>query len=79
MGKNFLYWGNGNNVSEVCYSGGIYMASNIPHSCRAWNCKIVKHKNSRSDVIGEHGSCKHLKHFLRQNNEILMERNTFYE
>ena len=79
-GKNYYehHWGNGVIRSEDCHSGGIYMASNIPHSCRAWNCKIEKGQNSGSDVIGEHGSCEHLKEFLPKDNEVLMEANTLY-
>ena len=79
-GKNYYehHWGNGVIRSEDCHSGGIYMASNIPHSCRAWNCKIEKDQNSGSDVIGEHGSSEHLKEFLPKDNEVLMEANTLY-
>ena len=79
-GKNYYehHWGNGVIQSEYCHLGGIYMASNIPHSCRAWNCKIEKDQNSGSDVIGEHGSCEHLKEFLPKDNEVLMEANTLY-
>lgn len=54
------------------------MASNIPNSCRAWNCQIEKDQNNGSDIIGEHGSCEHLKEFLPNDNEVLMKANTLY-
>lgn len=79
-GKNYYehHWGNGLIMSADCHFGGIYMASNIPHSCRAWNCKIEKDQNNGSDVIGDHGSCEHLKEFLPNDNEVLMKANTLY-
>lgn len=79
-GKNYYehHWGNGVIMSADCHFGGIYMASNIPNSCRAWNCKIEKDQNNGSDVIGEHGSCEHLKEFLPNDNEVLMKANTLY-
>ena len=79
-GKNYYehHWGNGVIMSADCHFGGIYMASNIPNSCRAWNCKIENDQNSGSDVIGEHGSCEHLKEFLPNDNEVLMKANTLY-
>ena len=79
-GKNYYehHWGNGLIMSADCHFGGIYMASNIPNSCRAWNCQIEKDQNNGSDVIGEHGSCEHLKEFLPNDNEVLMKANTLY-
>ena len=45
-------------------TGGIYMASTIDASCRAWNCKIVKDKVSGREVIGRHGNIEFLRHSL---------------
>ena len=46
------------------FTGGIYMASTIDASCRAWNCKIIKDKASGREVIGKHGDIELLRNLL---------------
>ena len=45
-------------------TGGIYMASTVDESCRAWNCKIIKDEESGLNVIGKHGNIEHLRYLL---------------
>ena len=45
-------------------TGGIYMASTVDASCRAWNLKIIKDKKTEREVIGMHGNIEHLRPLL---------------
>lgn len=50
--------------------GGIYMASTIPDSCRAWDTHI--------EAPGTMGDCEHLRGNLDVGESILMQRNGLY-
>ena len=73
-------WGNGcahsigqQNVDEYdmgipnvyAMQGGIYLASSVSDSCRAWNCSVD------SDVIGTLGDVEHLRGFLPGEGKVL--------
>lgn len=57
-------WGKGQIINNNII-GGIYMASNIDNSCRAWDMHI--------DNPGHLGDCEHLKHLLK--NEYMFKKN----
>ena len=50
------HWGGG--FKNESLSGGIFIASNVPNSCRLWNCKIEKDLVNDSEIIGENGDCE---------------------
>ena len=57
--------------------GGIYVATNTPNLCGAWNSRIlVDHENERTDIIGTNGDIRHLRKYIG-NRENLKE-NTIY-
>ena len=58
--------------------GGIYLASNVPNSCRAWDCKIERDSKSGVDIIGQHDSCEHIKDFLPNDKEVMLEADCIY-
>ena len=75
--KCYFYWGDGvMMIDEV--SGGIFIASNVPNSCRLWNCKIEKGPVNDSEIIGENGDCEHIKEFLPADKEVVLEKNKLY-
>ena len=45
--------------------GGIYIASSVSDSCKAWNC------SAEPEVIGPHGDIEHLRSFLPGEGEVL--------
>ena len=45
--------------------GGIYIASNVPNSTRAWNCAVD------DVVVGQHGDIEHLRSALPGEGEVL--------
>ena len=57
-------WGKGK-FEDTNTIGGIYMASNIDNSCRAWNIHI--------EDTGQLGNCEHFKHLLE--NEYILKKN----
>lgn len=61
-------WGRGNLKDDGHIIGGLYMASNIDNSCRAWNMHV--------DYPGTLGDCEHLRNELT--NEYIMEKDTLY-
>ena len=70
------HWGGG--FKNKSLSGGIFIASNVPKSCRLWNCKIEKDLANGSEIIGENGDCEHIKEFLPSDKEVLLEKNKLY-
>ena len=72
------HWGNGVILSSQKYVGGIFMTSSVPNSCCAWNCKIERDSESGTEIIGQHGSCEHLREFLPEECKIMMEPNVLY-
>ena len=75
--KCYFYWGDGVLMTDEI-SGGIFIASNIPNSCRLWNCKIEKDLVNGSEIIGENGDCEHIKEFLPSDKEVVLEKNKLY-
>ena len=75
--KCYFYWGDGVLMTDEI-SGGIFIASNIPNSCRLWNCKIEKYLVNGSEIIGENGDCEHIKEFLPSDKEVVLEKNKLY-
>jgi hypothetical protein len=69
-------WGGGFATTQEL-KGGIYMASNVPNSCKVWNCKILPPDDNSPDVIGEHGDIEHLRAFLPSSCEV-MDANIVY-
>lgn len=61
-------WGGGGWGGGVSHGSGIYMASNVAKSCRAWDTCIVNPQ--------ELGDCEHLRDSLK--NPINMKENTLY-
>jgi len=51
-------------------SGGIFLASNIDKSCRAWNIVI--------DDPGHLGSCEDKKHLLTEDIECIFEKDALF-
>ena len=70
------HWGGG--FKNESLSGGIFIASNVPNSCRLWNCKIEKDLANGSEIIGENGDCEHIKEFLPLDKEVVLEKNKLY-
>ena len=70
-------WGSGVVSTTQELHGGIYMASNVPNSCKIWNCKILRPHGNSPDVVGEHGNIEHLRAFLPSSCEVL-NANTVY-
>jgi len=60
------------------FTGGIYMASTIDASCRAWNCKIIKDKASGREVIGKHGDIELLRNLLPPEQEVTTKGHLMY-
>ena len=75
--KCYFYWGDGVLMTDEI-SGGIFIASNVPNSCRLWNCKIEKDLANGSEIIGENGDCEHIKEFLPSDKEVVLEKNKLY-
>ena len=71
------HWGKGGVSTNQELQGGIYIASNVPNSCKVWNCKILPPEDNSPDVIGEHGDIEHLRSFLPPSCEV-MDANTVY-
>ena len=71
-------WGNGMILESRRHIGGIYLASNVPKSCRAWDCKIEQDAKSGVDIIGQHGSCEHIRDFLPNDKEVVLEADCMY-
>ncbi|KAJ1556281.1 hypothetical protein HK405_003359 [Cladochytrium tenue] len=46
--------------SMWCVKGGIFQASNVPDTCRVWDCVVRDH----ADIVGPLGSLEHLRHTL---------------
>ncbi len=61
-------WGSGKLIDGGHIKGGIFMASNVANSCRAWDQHI--------DYSGTLGDCEHLRDSLV--NEHVMEKDTLY-
>ena len=57
-------------------AGGIYMASNVPNSCAAWNCEIQADENG-NEIIGHLGDVEHVRDVLPGEREVL-EPNRLY-
>ena len=72
------HWGRGVILSSRKHVGGIFMTSSVPNSCCAWNCKIEQDSESGTEIIGQHGSCEHLREFLPEECKIMMEPNNLY-
>ena len=72
------FWGAGEILSSGNHKGGIFMASTVPNSCRAWDCKIEQDRKTGFELIGKHGSLEHCKDFLPDDCEVIMEPNTLY-
>ena len=77
VSSKFFSWGSGVFSTTQELLGGIYMASNVPNSCKIWNCKILRPDDSSPDVVGEHGNIEHLRAFLPSSCEVL-NANTVY-
>ena len=75
--KCYFYWSDGVLMTDEI-SGGIFIASNVPNSCRLWNCKIEKDLVNGSEIIGENGDCEHIKEFLPSDKEVVLEKNKLY-
>jgi hypothetical protein len=60
-------WGSGSSSNNKLY-GGLFLASNIGNSTRAWNMEVNDPKNM--------GCCEHLKDTLK--NEIIFNKNHLY-
>ena len=52
-------------VPVYVMEGGIYIASSISDSCKAWNCSV------EPEVIGHHGDIEHLRSVLPGEGEVL--------
>jgi hypothetical protein len=61
-------WGHGR-VSKNKIFGGIYMASNITNSCRAWNLSVTS---------SELGNCEHLRSQLEEIPSTVFKKNILY-
>lgn len=70
-------WGDGQLTAKQELKGGIYMVSNVPDSCKIWNCKILPPVDNSPDIVGEHGDIDHLRSFLPGNSQM-MHANTVY-
>jgi len=69
-------WGGGSWTYDVNKpKDGIYMASNVDHSCAMWNANI-KPNDTGDEIIGALGNMEHVRHLLGKPN-ILMS-NTLY-
>lgn len=77
VSSKFFSWGSGVFSTTQELLGGIYMASNVPNSCKIWNCKILQPDDGSPDVVGEHGNIEHLRAFLPSSCEVL-NANTVY-
>jgi hypothetical protein len=75
--SRFFRWGHGVVSTKQELEGGIYMASNVPNSCKVWNCNILPPDDNSPDVVGEHGDIEHLRAFLPSSCEV-MDANTVY-
>ena len=62
-------WGRGcaHSLRDGVYAmqGGIYLASSVSDSCRAWNCSVDP------DIIGTLGDVEYLRGFLPSDGEVL--------
>lgn len=66
-------WGCGFvNWDESRIEGGIFMASNVPNSCRAWNVKLT----DPTQIVGALGSAEHLREQLGEG--CILEANKLY-
>ncbi|KAJ1553255.1 hypothetical protein HK405_008471, partial [Cladochytrium tenue] len=54
------HWGFGIGPSIWHVKGGIFQASNVPDTCRVWDCVVRDH----ADIVGPLGSLAHLRHHL---------------
>lgn len=76
--SKFFGWGHGLVTTRQELQGGIYMVSNVPNSCKVWNCKILPPEDNCSpDAVGEHGNIEHLRSFINAKSEM-MQANTMY-
>jgi len=55
---------------------GIYMASNVDHTCAAWNCRIDE--QDEANVIGKNGNLEHLRAVLPNNKKHLLKAHKLY-
>ena len=77
IGSTIYIWSNGEFKNE-CISGGIFIASNVPNSCRLWDCQIEKDFTNGSEITGENGECEHMREFLPADKELVLEKNKLY-
>ncbi|KAJ1557768.1 hypothetical protein HK405_015221, partial [Cladochytrium tenue] len=54
------HWGMGVGPSVWHVKGGIFQASNLPDTCRVWDCVVRDH----ADIVGPLGSLEHFRHVL---------------
>lgn len=69
LGRKQPDWGRGRIVEDKII-GGIFMASNVTDSCRAWNTHV--------DETGHQGSCEHLKDVLKNEHEVRFKENELF-
>ncbi|KAI9324036.1 hypothetical protein DFJ73DRAFT_966634 [Zopfochytrium polystomum] len=53
-------WGAGSGPDVLNIEGGIFQASNVPGSCRVWDCVL----RDPCGAVGPHGSVEHLRSLL---------------
>merc|ERR1739844_452614 len=68
-----MRWGGGRD-QEQKIEGGLYTASTVEHSCRAWNMKI----NDAADVVGPLGNAEHLRELLEEEQSTFLKASTLY-
>ena len=72
------FWGNGMMINVPNPIGGIYMSSNVEHSCKVWNCKVEADKDSGDEAISNFGDIEHLRRFLLDEDADILEANRLY-
>lgn len=71
--KERYNWGCGFvNWDESRIEGGMFMASNVPNSCQAWNVKLT----DPTQIVGALGSAEHLREQLGEG--CILEANKLY-
>lgn len=71
--ETLQHWGGGHHDEDMI-EGGLFTASTVGHSCRAWNMKI----EDAEDVVGPLGNAEHLRELLEEEAATFLSESTLY-
>ena len=74
----YIHWGQGRSIEGLELQGGIFMASNVENSCKAWNCQILRPEVDSLDIVGKHGDIEHLRELLPSNSEMMVANHVYW-